>query len=120
MLRNKRLERIGNIDIKSVLPEDHRDLQFICPVIDNKISDSQALDKLVPYSIEERQYLNSIEDRELRNKIRKKLHRKKKTANQTSERTSEILGLNMESIINQKTNQVVNGIRDVDINVYIS
>ena len=119
MLRDKRLERIGNIDIKSVLPEDHRDLQFICPVIDNKISDSQALDKLVPYSIEERQYLNSIEDREERNKIRKKLHRKKKTANQTSERTSEILGLNMESIINQKTNQVVNGIRDIDINVYI-
>lgn len=73
-----------------------------------------------PYSIEERQYLNSIEDRELRNKIRKKFHRKKKRPSQTSERTSEILGLSADAVINQHTNQVVNGIRDVSINLYIS
>lgn len=78
------------------------------------------MDKFEPYSIEERQYLNSIEDRELRNKIRKKLHRKKKRPNQTAERTSEILGLSAEAVINQKTNQVVNGVRDMSINLFIS
>ena len=78
------------------------------------------MDKLEPYSIEERQYLNSIEDRELRNKIRKKLHRKKKRPNQTSERKSEVLGLSADAVINQHTNQVVNGIRDIDINLFIS
>lgn len=78
------------------------------------------MDKLEPYSIEERQYLNSIEDRELRNKIRKKLHRKKKRPSQTAERTSEILGLSADAVINQHTNQVVNGIRDIDINLFIS
>lgn len=76
------------------------------------------MDKLEPYSIEERQYLNSIEDKELRNKIRKKLHRKKKT-DRVSIRTSEILGLNSETVINQHTNQVVSGIRDIGINLYI-
>ena len=76
------------------------------------------LDKLEPYSIEERQYLDSIEDKELRNKIRKKLHRKKKT-DRVSIRTSEILGLDSETVINQHTNQVVSGIRDIDINLYI-
>ena len=120
MLKDKKLKRLGNIDIKEVLPDEHRDLRFICPVIDNEISDKQALDKLEPYSIEERQYLNSIEDRELRNKIRKKLHRKKKRPSQTSERTSEILGLSADAVINQHTNQVVNGIRDIDINLFIS
>ena len=78
------------------------------------------MDKFEPYSIEERQYLNSIEDRELRNKIRKKLHRKKNRPNQTAERTSEILGLSAEAVINQKTNQVVNGVRDMSINLFIS
>lgn len=73
-----------------------------------------------PYSLEEKQYLDSIDDKELRNKIRKKLHRKKKTANQTSERTSEILGLNREAVINKHTNQVVSGLKDIDINVFIS
>ena len=118
MLRDRRLKRIGSIDIKEVLPEEHRDLQFVCPVVDNEISEQQAVDKLEPYSIEERQYLNSIEDKELRNKIRKKLHRKKKT-DRVSIRTSEILGLNSETVINQHTNQVVSGIRDIGINLYI-
>lgn len=118
MLKDRRLKRIGSIDIKSVLPEEHRDLQFVCPVVDNEISEQQLVDKLEPYSIEERQYLNSIEDKELRNKIRKKLHRKKKT-DRVSIRTSEILGLNSETVINQHTNQVVSGIRDIDINLYI-
>ena len=119
VFRDRKLRRLGEIDIKQVIPEEHRDLKFVCPVIDNKISDSTLVDKLVPYSIEERQYLNSIEDRELRNKIRKKLHRKKKTPNQTAERTSQILGLNSEAIINQHTNQVVDGIRDISINLYV-
>ena len=119
VLKDKKLKRLGNIDIKQVLPEEHRDLRFVCPVIDNKISEQQAMDKFEPYSIEERQYLNSIEDRELRNKIRKKLHRKKKRPNQTAERTSEILGLSAEAVINQHTNQVVNGVRDMNINLYI-
>lgn len=78
------------------------------------------MDKFEPYSIEERQYLNSIEDVELRNKIRKKLHRKKKRQSQTAERTSEILGLSAEAVINQHTNQVVNGVRDMSINLFIS
>lgn len=121
MLKDKKLKRIGNIDIKEVLPEEHRDLRFICPVIDNEIYDCQTLVKqFEPYSIEERQYLNSIEDKELRNKIRKKLHRKKKRPSQTAERTSEILGLSADAVINQHTNQVVNGIRDIDINLFIS
>lgn len=119
MLKDKKLRRLGQIDIKQVLPEEHRDLRFICPVIDTQIISSQLVDKLEPYSIEERQYLNSIEDRELRNKIRKKLHRKKKRPKQTSERTSEILGLSAEAVINQHTNQVVDGIRDIDINLYV-
>lgn len=119
VFKDRRLRRLGQIDIKQVIPEDHRDLRFICPVVDNQISNSQLLDKLVPYSIEERQYLNSIEDRELRNRIRKKLHRKKKTPNQTAERTSQVLGLNSEAVINQKTNQVVDGIRDININLYV-
>ena len=37
MLKDKKLKRLGNIDIKEVLPEEHRDLRFICPVIDNEI-----------------------------------------------------------------------------------
>lgn len=119
VFKDRRLRRLGQIDIKQVIPEDHRDLRFICPVVDNQISNSQLMDKLVPYSIEERQYLNSIEDRELRNKIRKKLHRKKKTPNQTAERTSQVLGLNSEAVINQHTNQVVDGIRDININLYV-
>ena len=118
VFKDRKLRRLGEIDIKQVIPEEHRDLKFVCPVIDNKISDSQLLDKLVPYSIEERQYLNSIEDRELRNKIRKKLHRKKKS-DRVSERTSEILGLSAEAVINQHTNQVVDGIRDISINLYV-
>ena len=118
LLKDRRLKRVGSIDIKSVLPEEHRDLQFVCPVVDNEISEQQLVDKLEPYSIEERQYLNSIEDKELRNKIRKKLHRKKKT-DRVSIRTSEILGLNSETVINQHTNQVVSGIRDIGINLYI-
>lgn len=123
MINNKKLKglkNIGNIDIKEVLPEEHKDLRFICPVINNEISNKQVLDKLEPYSIEERQYLNSIEDKELRNKIRKKLHRKKKRPSQTSERTSEVLGLSADAVINQHTNQVVNGIRDISINLFIS
>lgn len=120
VLKDKKLKRLGNIDIKQVISEEHRDLRFVCPVIDNKISEQQAMDKFEPYSIEERQYLNSIEDKELRNKIRKKLHRKKKKPNQTSERTSEILGLSAEAVINQHTNQVVNGVRDMSINLFIS
>ena len=120
VLKDKKLKRLGNIDIKQVIPEEHKDLRFVCPVIDNKISEQQAMDKFEPYSIEERQYLNSIEDMELRNKIRKKLHRKKKRPSQTSERTSEILGLSAEAVINQKTNQVVNGVRDMSINLFIS
>lgn len=119
MFKDRKLKRLGQIDIKQVIPEEHRDLRFICPVIDNQISNSQLVDKLEPYSIEERQYLNSIEDRELRNKIRKKLHRKKKRPKQTSERTSEILGLSAEAVINQHTNQVVDGIRDISINLYV-
>jgi DNA invertase Pin-like site-specific DNA recombinase len=119
VFKDRRLRRFGEIDIKQVIPEEHRDLKFICPVVDNQISNSQLVDKLVPYSIEERQYLNSIEDRELRNKIRKKLHRKKKTPNQTAERTSQVLGLNSEAVINQHTNQVVDGIRDISINLYV-
>lgn len=118
VFKDRKLRRLGEIDIKQVIPEEHRDLKFVCPVIHNKISDSQLLDKLVPYSIEERQYLNSIEDRELRNKIRKKLHRKKKS-DRVSERTSEILGLSAEAVINQHTNQVVDGIRDISINLYV-
>lgn len=119
VFKDRRLRRFSEIDIKQVIPEEHRDLKFICPVVDNQISNSQLLDKLVPYSIEERQYLNSIEDRELRNRIRKKLHRKKKTPNQTAERTSQVLGLNSEAVINQHTNQVVDGIRDISINLYV-
>ncbi len=119
VFKDRKLRRLGEIDIKQVIPEEHRDLRFICPVVDNKISECQSLDKLVPYSIEERQYLNSIEDRELRNKIRKKLHRKKKTPNQTAERTSQVLGLSAEAVINQHTNQVVDGIRDISINLYV-
>lgn len=119
VFKDRRLRRFSEIDIKQVIPEEHRDLKFICPVVDNQISNSQLLDKLVPYSIEERQYLNSIEDRELRNRIRKKLHRKKKTPNQTAERTSQVLGLNSEAVINQHTNQVVDGIRDMSINLYV-
>ena len=118
MFKDRKLRRLGQIDIKQVIPEEHRDLRFICPVIDNQIFNSQLVDKLEPYSIEERQYLNSIEDRELRNKIRKKLHRKKKS-DRVSERTSEILGLSAEAVINQHTNQVVNGIRDISINLYV-
>ena len=120
VLKDKKLKRLGNIDIKQVIPEEHKDLRFVCPVIDNKISEQQAMDKFEPYSIEERQYLNSIEDVELRNRIRKKLHRKKKKPNQTAERTSEILGLSAEAVINQHTNQVVNGVRDMSINLFIS
>ena len=120
VLKDKKLKRLGNIDIKEVIPEEHKDLRFVCPVIDNKISEQQAMDKFEPYSIEERQYLNSIEDKELRNKIRKKLHRKKKKPNQTAERTSEILGLSADAVINQHTNQVVNGVRDMSINLFIS
>ena len=127
MLRDNRLnniksiEKIEKIDIKQVIPEEHRDLKFVCPVIDNKISKCKTVDKHIePYSLEEKQYLDSIDDKELRNKIRKKLHRKKKTANQTSERTSEILGLNREAVINKHTNQVVSGLKDIDINVFIS
>lgn len=119
VLKDKKLKRLGNIDIKQVIPEEHKDLRFVCPVIDNKISEQQAMDKFEPYSIEERQYLNSIEDRELRNKIRKKLHRKKKRQNQIAERTSEILGLSAESVINQHTNQIIKGLRDIDINLFI-
>lgn len=120
VLKDKKLKRLGNIDIQEVIPEEHRDLRFVCPVIDNEISEQQAMDKFEPYSIEERQYLNSIEDIELRNRIRKKLHRKKKRPNQTAERTSEILGLSAEAVINQHTNQVVNGVRDMSINLFIS
>lgn len=76
------------------------------------------MDKFEPYSIEERQYLNSIEDRELRNKIRKKLHRKKKL-DRVAERTSEVLGLSAEAVINQHTNQVVTGLRDISIDLYV-
>lgn len=118
MFKDRKLKRLGQIDIKQVIPEEHRDLRFICPVIDTQIFVYQSLDKLEPYSIEERQYLNSIEDRELRNKIRKKLHRKKKS-DRVSERTSEILGLSAEAVINQHTNQVVDGIRDISINLYV-
>lgn len=141
MLKDKKLRRLGEIDIKQVIPEEHRDLKFICPVIGNDINvniivdqldgsngscpkrinytiERQFLDKFEPYSIEERQFLNSIEDRELRNKIRKKLHRKKKS-DRVSERTSEILGIDSEAVINQKTNQVVSGLRDISINLYV-
>ena len=109
---------IEKVNIKQLIPVGHRELTFVCPECDNNISESQVLDKLEPYSIEERQYLDSIEDKELRNKIRKKLHRKKKT-DRVSIRTSEILGLDSETVINQHTNQVVSGIRDIDINLYI-
>ena len=76
--------------------------------------------KLEPYSIEEKQYLDSIEDRELRNKIRKKLHRKNKTQNRKSDRTSEIIGLSINDVISQHTNQVIKGIKGISINLYIS
>ena len=75
--------------------------------------------KLVPYSLEERKFLDSIEDREERYRIRKKLHRKKKIANRCSVRTSEIMGLSRDAVINNHTNQIVKGLRDVDINLYI-
>lgn len=116
---DRRLKQINKIDVKELLPEEHRDLRFVCPVIDNKISCCQLLDKFEPYSIEERQYLNSIDDIELRNKLRKKLHRKRKKTKQYSERTSEILGINSEAVINQHTNQVVAGLRDIEINLYV-
>ena len=115
---NRKFKKVGRVDVKEMILEEHKDLRFICPVIDNKTSEGQVMDKLEPYSIEERQYLNSIEDRELRNKIRKKLHRKKKT-DRVAEKTSKVLGISAETVINQHTNQVVNGLRDISINLYV-
>lgn len=73
----------------------------------------------MPYSLEERKFLDSIEDKTERYRIRKKLHRKKKIAGRCSVRTSEIMGLSRDAVINNHTNQIVKGLRDVDINLYI-
>lgn len=109
----------NKMDIKEVLTTEHKNLKFICPIVDNEITDCQPLDKLVPYSLEERKFLDSIEDKTERYRIRKKLHRKKKIANRYSVRTSEIMGLSRDAVINNHTNQIVKGLRDVDINLYI-
>ncbi len=46
------------------------------------------------------------------------MHRPKKT-NQTAERTIEIMELSREAVINQHTNQVVKGLQDITINLYV-
>lgn len=111
--------RLGNINLNEII--DNNKIKCFVPVVDNNICGCQSLvQKLEPYSIEEKQYLDSIEDRELRNKIRKKLHRKTKTQNRKSDRTSEIIGLSINDVINQHTNQVIKGIKGMSINLYIS
>lgn len=113
-------KRLGNININEII-EGNDKIKCFVPIVDNNICGCKSLvQKLEPYSIEEKQYLDSIEDRELRNKIRKKLHRKNKTQNRKSDRTSEIIGLSINDVINQHTNQVIKGIKGISINLYIS
>ena len=112
--------RLGNINLNEIIDNNNKIKCFV-PVVDNNICGCKSLvQKLEPYSIEEKQYLDSIEDRELRNKIRKKLHRKNKTQNRKSDRTSEIIGLSINDVISQHTNQVIKGIKGMSINLYIS
>lgn len=37
MFNNRKFKNIGGVVVKEVIDEEHRDLKFICPVVDNKI-----------------------------------------------------------------------------------
>lgn len=126
-------KRFEYISIQECLSSEHRDIHFICPEIDNDNTRRYLLDKI---GEDGRQYIcpevsdkvssrysmdkyKSIEWKDLTPKDKKRLRRKHILGNQFSTRSIQILGLKKEHIANMHTNQVVAGLRDIDINLYV-
>lgn len=127
----QKYRRLEEISIDKALSDGLVNLDFICPIVDNHISRCKPVDKcgnvdkmgFCPINCEkvmsrECEPWLAIEDRELRNKVRKNMRRGRKTKVRCVN-SNEYLCLNEKALLNMHSYNVVAGIRNVKINLYI-